>query len=162
MSLKAFIKNLFAFLKELFGDKKETTKTEEPFNYAEASKKLTEGAKNQLLWGHQVESEKDSILKQVELNEAAGHTVYIIDVNSCYYKITRGTFAQYRKGEWLNQDGGMSKYLKDMLVLHHTEAEKESILKQIADNEAAGVKAYKITVKGGYYNVKNNMVVATM
>lgn len=158
----SFIKALMNFLKKLFGGSTTQKVEEEPFNYAEARKKLTEGAKNQLLWGHQIESEKDSILKQVELNEQAGHTRYIIDVNSCYYKISNGTFAQYRKGDWMDSENGMSKYAKDMLVLHHTQAEKEAILKQIADNEAAGVKAYKITIKGGYYNVKNNVVIATM
>lgn len=165
MSLWTYIKNL---VKAIFGiDIGEKTtptvqKTEETFNYAEARKRLSEGAKQQLLFGHPLESEKDSILKQIELNEAAGHTKYIIEVNSCYYVISNGTFSQYRKGDWMNPDGGMSKAMKDMITLRHDKIEDELILKQIADNEAAGIKDYEITFKGGSYIVKDNKIVANM
>ena len=168
MSLWTYIKRL---VKAIFGidmEQPSTTtptvqKTEETFNYAEARKRLSEGAKELLITGHPLESERDSILKQVELNEAAGHNKYIIEVNSAYYVISNGTFAHYPKGPWMDlENGSMPKTMIQMITLRHDKVEDELILKQIADNKAAGIKDYKIEFEGGYYIVKNNKIVANM
>lgn len=160
MSLLTKLIDLF---KAIFGGKKPEAQVveEEPFNLQEARKKLSDSAKTFMLAGHN-DSEKASILRQVELNEKAGNNRYIVEVDSCYYKVGYGNFTQYRKGEWMNPTNGkMSQYTKDMVTIHQ-ENEKDAMLKQIADNEAAGIKDYNITFSVGYFIVKNNKIVANM
>lgn len=164
MSLLTKLIDLFSTLvggRKTTAPKVEVPKVEAPFDYAEASKKLSDGAKTFMTAGHS-DSEKSSILKQIELNEKAGNTKYIVEVDTCYYKVYKGTFAGYRQGEWmLPVDGKMSKIMKDMVFLHQAD-EKDSMSKQIADNEAAGIGDYNIVFSDGHYIVKDNMIVANM
>ena len=91
MSFKAFIKNLLAFLKDLFGDKKETVQpsTTTQTIVLDPSKCMPEGVLDRVAGDHEGE-ERTRIRAHVRGQEARGIYNYEFSTSRWYYKIHEG------------------------------------------------------------------------
>lgn len=100
MSLKAFIKNLLAFLKDLFGDKKETVQpstttkpatTKPATNPIHPSVGIIDPSEFSYYFGEYSTEEQIKIRKLIDDNAAKGILNYPIETNKRIYYVIEGT-----------------------------------------------------------------------